>query len=712
MAVGNPFAIRVGGSDNGYLQGTRINQGFPISIEAWVYPMEYSESTAAIVQTEGHSTLYTGFLFAIISMGRLALQIGNGGTMSNENRRNYATVDGVPLNKWSHVCFTCSDINNVKFYINGVLQVIGETSGTGTTVAYKNTAPLLIGHYAAGSVTLNSLIDEVRIWNKVLTQDEILKQMRKDLSLASLSDNLIAYWKFDEGTGTTANDLVNSNTLSFVNSPSWVESGVVLTDIYCLIKDSNNKIYTIQDGQKVDIEADNLTQSHFVEHGLTDLSVLTTENKDGIKPIYLFDSPKVLTWTNYPNPIKVQKLQQIWNSQRYLLSFDDKNTWKTYKNGQWMTVSLDDIYTLGMTKDELQSLRELEFSKVFVRHKLDFAIAFSNQHNREYPVIRKLTFNFPANTAPTLQNVRLLPDVAHNEYVEFRSKVIDREGDTFTYQVYINDVQVYPSVPGEWSPVQEYETNIYKAYKYPDFKLGNNTFKIILKDERNETSEWVYNVLITNVIPTVTVIYNEFGLVATVGDSDRDKVGYRIFINGTLVSNESAYTKLSQSPYQITYHFTPGQLKLNEVNKIRIEVIDEMGETASVDFEITGTHIGLMFTDENGDYYSDQFGNILKYLNFGVIKAGESSNMKTVYVRNQTADTLTNITLKIVNRNFDLLNKVFISKTDKFIPQEELVYPERIESGEAIAFDIRIDTDIEALTGGNFEIIATADPVE
>ena len=75
-------------------------------------------------------------------------------------------------------------------------------------------------------------IDEVGIWDAAIDADGITKIYNggtPDLDLTSADgdyDNqgdLQAYWKFNEGTGTTVEDSSsNSNTGTLRNSPSWV----------------------------------------------------------------------------------------------------------------------------------------------------------------------------------------------------------------------------------------------------------------------------------------------------------------------------------------------------------------------------------------------------------------------------------------------------------------------------------------------------------
>ncbi|MCG8537880.1 MAG: LamG domain-containing protein, partial [Pseudomonadales bacterium] len=71
-------------------------------------------------------------------------------------------------------------------------------------------------------------MDDVQVWNRALTQTEILQQM--DSELSGNETGLIAYYKFNEGQGETLLDAsVNANNAirgstdgADSNNPSWI----------------------------------------------------------------------------------------------------------------------------------------------------------------------------------------------------------------------------------------------------------------------------------------------------------------------------------------------------------------------------------------------------------------------------------------------------------------------------------------------------------
>lgn len=122
-------------------------------------------------------------------------------------------------NQWFHVFVTINSQNTMTLYVNG------EVEGTTTTTD----RPSSNGRFSIGqdwdNLTTSDFtqgqIDDVRVYNKALTQDQVKKAMRD-----GWNDGLVARFKFDENTGCTAFDSVSNIQATLLptcssDSPTW-----------------------------------------------------------------------------------------------------------------------------------------------------------------------------------------------------------------------------------------------------------------------------------------------------------------------------------------------------------------------------------------------------------------------------------------------------------------------------------------------------------
>jgi hypothetical protein len=125
--------------------------------------------------------------------------------------------------EWLHVALTfdMAGTREMTIYINGKTQSKAVQSGTTTLLNLTtNSNPFYIGKSWETSRRLNGKICEARIWNKVRSATE-LNEGKYGVPVDS--DGLVAYWKFDEGTGNDVHDRSgNGNDLIADNNPAAV----------------------------------------------------------------------------------------------------------------------------------------------------------------------------------------------------------------------------------------------------------------------------------------------------------------------------------------------------------------------------------------------------------------------------------------------------------------------------------------------------------
>jgi hypothetical protein len=196
-----------------------------LSIEVWVKTTQ-SGATKQIVG-KGKAT---GFSY-MLALDALRPSVYLGGTSS---AAWIIAPTAIPSGRWTHIALTYNGSqvgSQVKIYINGVLDRQVPVSGG----INKNPGqPVWIGNRSdLAGCGFQGELDELRIWSKALSATEIRAAMCR--KLAGSESNLAAYWRSDEGAGTTVADLsANSNdgTLGIVPlNPAWVRSGAPLGDI-------------------------------------------------------------------------------------------------------------------------------------------------------------------------------------------------------------------------------------------------------------------------------------------------------------------------------------------------------------------------------------------------------------------------------------------------------------------------------------------------
>jgi len=182
------MALNLSGSSGDYAVIPTMNlNSNTITMSAWVKPDGNQNTWAGILFCRGGTT--TAGISAA-SNNELRYH-WNGGEWS------WSSGAILPINVWSHVAMTISP-TQVVIYLNGVPY-----SRNTSHAAEAFDEEMRIGRDASsGSRIFKGAIDEVAIWNRVLTQDEIraLRHLTKEKEVIS-DDNLVTYIQFNEDAG-------------------------------------------------------------------------------------------------------------------------------------------------------------------------------------------------------------------------------------------------------------------------------------------------------------------------------------------------------------------------------------------------------------------------------------------------------------------------------------------------------------------------------
>jgi photosystem II stability/assembly factor-like uncharacterized protein len=181
-----------------------------VSITAWIKRNGAQSDFAGIVFARGGNT--TAGL-SITSGNGLRYHWNNAGYGFNPNLT-------VPDNTWTFVALVISP-TSATIYMNGK----GTTSNTTLSAEEFDTA-VRMGSDATGGRDFKGQIDEVTIWNKALTQNEIRELMHLT-KIPTDQPNLISYYQFNEASGTVY-DKVRSRNATLAGNATRTTSTVAV----------------------------------------------------------------------------------------------------------------------------------------------------------------------------------------------------------------------------------------------------------------------------------------------------------------------------------------------------------------------------------------------------------------------------------------------------------------------------------------------------
>jgi len=169
--------------------------------------------------------------------------LGNGKVLFGTGKPNTTIKSGVVADGfWHHVAAVRTKATgSLKLYIDGVLVA----SGTGGTQSLNASSGMAIGCLYGKKSFFDGTIDEVRIWNVPRSPTDIQAYYWK--SLTGNEAGLVAYYRLDEGSGTTAHDsTANGNNGTLVNGPIWVDSTapILIDDVYLSTDEDTQLVIT------------------------------------------------------------------------------------------------------------------------------------------------------------------------------------------------------------------------------------------------------------------------------------------------------------------------------------------------------------------------------------------------------------------------------------------------------------------------------------
>ena len=188
------------------------------TLEALVNPtvVRYSGSLSTIMGLEGKFLVRLGDVGIPWYQVQVCWDSGKSGYWGNIEGKLSNSNMKVNLNEWTHIAVTFGE-GTVKVFING------EEKGSTTTnvpasvnfgITHNDeqapqgqqiTRCFWVGYSYESTRDFQGMMSELRIWNRVLTADELANEARR-YSVDPKSEGLVTYWKCDEGQGNVIKD--------------------------------------------------------------------------------------------------------------------------------------------------------------------------------------------------------------------------------------------------------------------------------------------------------------------------------------------------------------------------------------------------------------------------------------------------------------------------------------------------------------------------
>ena len=237
-----------------------------LTLEAWVYytGAAYAGSYNTVLEFANDAPY-----FGVTGAGALTLyQSVTGGT--------------VPVQTWAHLAYVW-DGTNSTIYINGV-----QVATTTLAPAPRTGSSMGIG-YNVGDTGWEGSIDEVMVWNSARTvaqlQADALLRQNQSNTLPGSPTGLLAYFKFNEGSGQTTANLASGGpvgTLGFttsveVNDPAWATSPVIPNN--ALAFDGTNDFVSVPNNAAYNISSA-ITLETWMRTSVTGEKYITTKSND------------------------------------------------------------------------------------------------------------------------------------------------------------------------------------------------------------------------------------------------------------------------------------------------------------------------------------------------------------------------------------------------------------------------------------------------
>lgn len=215
LYTNNNYALDVSNNGHAIINASLMSTiNSELTVSFWVYGISsmMPANTSILYATPTNTTQRSFNLHLPWSDSKVYFDCGNVG--SNYDRVSKIAGTSDQGGKWNHWAFTKNaNTGDMKIYLNGTLWLYN--TGKINTISIIN---MILGKDNTFSNNYKGKINELTIWDKELSASDIQTWYKKPISASHpFYSNLLAYYKMNEGTGTTLNDSKNTLTSPCTN---------------------------------------------------------------------------------------------------------------------------------------------------------------------------------------------------------------------------------------------------------------------------------------------------------------------------------------------------------------------------------------------------------------------------------------------------------------------------------------------------------------
>ena len=146
---------------------------FPISISTWVY-LNSTSTIGGVIGIGRDARLHSGVWMQVDTDGKIWIEYGDNNGGASYHRKGCISSTALETGSWYHIVGIINSATDMHIYINGVDDEVSY-SGTGGDVVYNGNTQIGRQIRITGDLYtyINGAIDELGIWNKALSGDEV-----------------------------------------------------------------------------------------------------------------------------------------------------------------------------------------------------------------------------------------------------------------------------------------------------------------------------------------------------------------------------------------------------------------------------------------------------------------------------------------------------------------------------------------------------------